>query len=177
MSAIRTLAAFALAALLAGCASTAPERGAVQRLSAEELARLTPAPNPSVPLSRVLALSRAGTPPASIIAELQATGTYYNLDAAQIVDLARQGVDQSVIDHLVAAQERARQATLITQLADRDAQAARALERERERRLALQRRHDPFFDPFWPRPHYGWTPRSGWTWGIHGGFGPYWRRW
>jgi hypothetical protein len=123
-------------------------------------------------------MSRTGTPPATLISQLAATGTYYNLTPAQVVDLARQGVDQTVIDHLVAAQERARQATLITQLADRDAQAARALEAERQRRLAAQRRYDPFFhDPFWLRPYYGWNYRGGWNWGIHGGFGPYWRRW
>ena len=34
----------------------------------------------------------------------------------------RQGVDQKVIDYLAEVQEKARQATLTTQLADRDAQ-------------------------------------------------------
>ena len=52
------------AALLAagGCASTA-QTGQITRLTPEDLARLTPLPNPKVPLSEVIALSKAGTPP------------------------------------------------------------------------------------------------------------------
>ncbi|MBL8377955.1 MAG: hypothetical protein JNM79_08810 [Burkholderiales bacterium] len=178
MRQLHVLAALALSALLGACASTTPERGSVQRLAPEDLARLAPAPNPKLPLDQVVALSRGGSPPAAIIEQLRATGTFYNLTPEQIVGLSKQGVDQSVINYLVDAQERARQATLITQLADRDAQAARQLEAERQRRLQAQRRYDPFFyDPFWPRPYYGWNHRGGWNWGIHGGIGPYWRRW
>ena len=161
---------------LGGCAST-QHNGRVERVTPEQLAALKPAPNPKIPLAEVIALSKGATPTAAIIARLQESGTFYNLTPQQIVDLNAGGVDQSVINHLVDAQERARQATLITQLADRDAQAAAQLEHERQKRLYAQRRYDPYFyDPFWPRPFYGYGYRGGWNFGIGGGF-PRYRRW
>ena len=160
--------AFALSlgalAALGGCAAT-PNQGQVSRLSAEDLARLTPPPNPQVPLAEVIAWSDAGASVQAIIKKLQDSGTFYNLTAQQIVDISKQGVDQRVIDHLVAAQEKARQATLLTQLADRDARAAQDLERERNRRRALQQHFGPWQYGYGA---YGgtWGPRYGFGWGI-----------
>ena len=145
---------------LGGCAST-QQNGQVTRLTPEDLARLAPPPNPRLPLSEVVAMSKAATPPDTIIQKLQDTGTFYNLNAQQIVGLSRQGVDQRVINHLADAQEKARQASLLTELADRDAKAAQDLERERNRRRALQN-------------HYGaWQYGFGYgpAWGPHFGFG------
>ena len=97
------------------------------------------------------------------------------LSPAQIVDLSKQGVDQAVIDHLVAGAEKARQATLATQLADRDAREADRLARERARRLALER------DWAWSWGFgYGrWGPSWGMGWGRPYPYGPYypWRPW
>ena len=169
------------AALLAagGCASTA-QTGQITRLTPEDLARLTPIPNPKVPLSEVIALSKAGILPESLIKKLQDTGTFYNLNAQQIVDLNKQGVDQRVIDHLVDAQEKARQATLLTELADRDAKAAQALERERNRRRALQNHYN---SPQFGFGAYGgavgspWGPRSGLGWSYGSYYDPFFRTW
>lgn len=144
-----------LALIVAGCA-TAPEGARVERLTPEQLAALKPVPNPKVSLDEIVALTRAGTPPAAIIERLASTGTWHALSPQQIIALHKDGVDQAVIDHLAAAQERARQATLITQLADRDAKAAQDLARERARRQAMQQQ------------------QNNWNWGIGHGFGgPY----
>ncbi len=144
-----------LALVVTGCA-TAPQGARVERLTPEQLAALKPVPNPTVSLEEIVTLSRTGTPPATIIERLASTGTWHALSPQQIIELNQQGVDRSVIDHLAAAEERARQATLITQLADRDAKAAQELARERARRQALQQRH------------------QNWNWGIGYGFGgPY----
>ena len=146
-----------LAALgLGGCAST-QHNGRVERVTPEQLAALKPAPNPNIPLAEVIALSKGATPTAAIIARLQESGTFYNLTPQQIVDLNAGGVDQSVINHLVDAQERARQATLITQLADRDAQQARALQQERERRQALQHQWRYGAGPWGPSHGFGFS--------------------
>ena len=131
-----------------------------------------------LPLAEVVALSKATTPPDAIIKRLQDTGTFYNLNAQQIVDLNKQGVDQRVIDHLADAQEKARQATLLTQLADRDAKAAQDLERERNRRRALQHH-------FHSSPHgfgsFGgaWGPRFGFgsSFGTLYHYDPFFRTW
>lgn len=172
------LLAVALGALinLGGCAST-QDNGHVTRLSAQDLARLTPPPNPKMPLSEVIALSSSGTAPDAIIKKLQETGTFYNLTAQQIVDLNRQGVDQHIIDHLVDAQEKARQATLLTQLADRDARAAQDLERERNRRRALQQQYQYGSFGYGGAFGYGWGPRAGFGWGGGSYYDPFFRTW
>ena len=168
MTLFRTLWIAGFAAWLAGCASSGPQPGSVQRLTPEQLARIAPTPNPAIPLSEIMALSKAGTPPGAIIKRLADTGTVHVLSATQIVNLATHGVDQKVIDALVEAQERSRQTTLMTQLADRDAQEAQRLEFERQRLWQAQRYYyDPFWDPYWPRLYFGY------------GFGYYrgYRRW
>lgn len=170
---IRIIVALGLA-LLAGACATPRTPPAVERLSPAELARLAPAPNPRLTLDDVVFLTRETVPPAIIIRRLNETGTILALTPAQIVDLARQGVDQTVIDHIVATHEKARQATLAGEIAARDAQAAERLAREREARRRAEawqwnygvygwgpgygigwRRGLPY-DPFWPGPRWRW---------------------
>ena len=93
------LITLAAALTLGGCAFSAFDRP-VARLAPEELARLTPPANPNVPLAEVIMWSQEKVQAAVIIKKLQETRTFYNLSAQQIVDLSKQGVDQSVIDHL-----------------------------------------------------------------------------
>ena len=148
---------------LGGCASTQPgeTRGQVARLSPQDLARLTPPPNPKVPLGELIGWSQEKATPEAIIKRLRDTGTFYNLSPQQIVDLHQQGVAQPVINHLVEAQEKARQATLLTELADRDAKAAQDLERERNRHRALQHQYGPAPYPYGYGHGGAWGPRFG----------------
>ncbi len=169
----RSFAPLVVAALLTACASPGPQPAAVQRLTPEQLANLKPIANPKVPLDEIVALSQAGTAPDAIIAHLTATSTIHALTPAQIVVLSRNGVNQKVIDHMVETQEKARQATLITQLADRDAQAAAQLAVERERRLALQRRYDQWN---WGFAYGPWGPGFGGGWGRGYHYDPFYRR-
>lgn len=181
MPAFRTLfrivSALSVVLLLTACASSGPQPGSVQRLSPEELARIRPVARPVVGLEEIIARTKTGQTPEAIIARLRETGTVHVLPSAQIVDLSRQGVDQKVIDYLAEAQEKARQATLTTQLADRDAQAAAQLEQERQRRLALQHQYDSWT---WGYSYGPWGPRYGIGWGrgyYHDPFFRPWRRW
>ncbi len=169
----RNLVPAVLAVLLTACASSGPQPGAVQRLTPEQLANLKPIANPKVPLDEIVALSQAGTAPDAIIARLTATSTIHALTPAQIVVLSRNGVDQKVLDHLVETQEKARQATLITQLADRDAEAAAQLALERQRRLALQQRQDQWN---WGFSYGPWGPGFGGGWGRGYYYDPFYRR-
>jgi hypothetical protein len=154
----------ALVAALSGCASptsTATPASALERMTPEQLAALKPVANPVLPLADVIALSKAGTTPADIIARLRDTQTLHVLSAQQIVDLGRQGVDQAVIDYMVDAQEKARQSRLLTELADRDAEQARKLDKAR------QRAPNPGYYGYggmgyggfgYGYPRYGWGP-------------------
>ena len=151
--------------LLAGCATNEPRVAVLERMTPEQLAALKPAANPALPLAEVVALSKGGTAPAEIIKRLRDTNTIHLLTPQQIVELSRQGVDQSVIDYMADAQERARQSRLLTELADRDAEQARKLERERFRRRAAEQN-------FYGYGGYGGTggfgyPRYGWGAGYY----------
>ena len=173
----RTVSALSVVLLLAACASSGPQPGSVQRLSPEELARIRPMARPVVGLEEIIARTKTGQTAESIIARLRETGTVHVVSSAQIVDLSRQGVGQKVIDYLAEAQEKARQATLTTQLADRDAQAAAQLEQERQRRLALQHQYDAWS---WGYSYGPWGPRYGIGWGHGYYYDPFfrpWRRW
>ncbi len=170
-----SFASFAAIAAIAvtsvgGCASF-DNHGQTVRITPEQLAAIKPVPNPKVPLAEVIALTKAATPPATIVAKLQETGTFYNLTPQQIVDLNAQGVDQSVINHLADAQEKARQATLITQLADRDAQQEQALQRERAQRQALQHSN------YWGYGSGTWGPGSRFGYGRGYYYDPHFRAW
>lgn len=143
--------------LLAGCATTVPRTTVIERMTPEQLAALKPAANPALPLAEVVALGKSGMAPAEIIKRLRDTNTIHLLTPQQIVELSRQGVDQSVIDYMADAQERARQSRLLTELADRDAEQARKLEKERFRRRAAEQN-------FYGYGGYGGLgyPRYGW---------------
>ena len=169
----RLLTLAILSLLLGACASTTPRTGEVQRMTPEDIAKIRPVAKPTIPLDEIVALSQANTAPDAIIARLAATSTLYALTPSQIVVLARNGVDQKVIDYMVDAQEKARQATLITQLADRDAAAAAQLAREREHRLALQRRQDHWN---WGFAYGPWGPGFGGGWGRGHYYDPFYRR-
>lgn len=176
MNGFRLSAALFCLAILAGCASSGPPPGTVQRITPEELARIKPVAKPVVGLEEIIARTRTGATPEAIIARLAETGTVHVLTSAQIVELSRQGVDQKVLDYLAEVQEKARQATLVTQLADRDAQAAAQLEQERQRRQALQHQYDAWY---WGYGYGPWGPRYGFGWGPYyrDPFFRPWRRW
>jgi hypothetical protein len=155
--------------VLAGCATTTPPAAArIERMTPEQLAAIRPQANPVVPLAEVVALSVAGTPPADIIKRMRDTQTVHLLTPQQIVELSRQGVDQAVIDYLADAQEKARQARLLTELADRDAAEAKKLANETQRRRAAEQSYYgyggfsygyPGYRPGWPAyPGYFGSP-------------------
>ena len=165
-----TTLAILAAVSFGGCAST-QTNGRVERITPEQLAAFKPAPNPAIPLADVITLSKAAIPPAMIIKKLQDSGTFYNLTPQQIVDLNAQGVDQAVINPRADAQEKARQATLITQLADRDARVAQELQRERARRAALQSQYQ------WGYGYGPWGPGYGFGYRSGPFYDPFYRSW
>lgn len=155
--------------LLAGCAGVPPQAPRLERISAEELEARLPQPASSIGLADIVSLSRAGTPPATIIERLKKSGARYRLSATQLLELSAQDVDKEVLDHLVEAERRAIFEDMAGEL-DKHRQACeRRLQQETlqcqaQCQFQLQLQTAPLF---WPHPFVDcWPPHPGY---------PYWR--
>lgn len=151
---------------LAACASTVGERDALgnpklDRLSAEQVARLGPAHPRKLSVDDIVRLSREGVPPQQIIDRYYHSGTRLKLKDAQLTELRQRGVDQRVVDYIVQAEIQAETTDRITAQADREASERARRELERSYR---------YYDPWW-EPYYGWGPR------VYPYFGYGWSRW
>jgi len=153
----------AMLAALSGCASkqtaSAPK---ISRITPEDLERLQPAPNSNLPLEEIVRMSKAGATPDLIIAAIRDSRSGYALSATQMIELARQGVDGKVLDHIQAAQEQA----MRDAFAETFNQQLHACEDEVKARQREAAQGPYYCDPFWGYPFPYWpTPY------------PYWRRW
>ncbi len=149
-----------LTALLAGCASTAPREVAVDRLTPEEVAQITPAATPTLSLDEIVSLTQQKVSSDEIIAKIKASNSQYDLTASQIVDLSKQGVDSKVLDYIQSEREKARLNSLADEINKREKANKEAQEKLKQQ--TWRNRHDPFYDPFY-HPFYGYGP----YWGSH----------
>ena len=148
--------------LLAGCAAgPPPQPPRVERLSGEELAARLPQPASPISLADIVALSREGTAPEEIVKRIGATQGRYRLSATQVVELERQGVALTVLDHLVEAERRAIFDDLAADIARREQACMERIAQE-VRQCRLQS-----MSLFWPHPFSTcWPPHHAM---------PYWR--
>ncbi|HPV31384.1 MAG TPA: hypothetical protein PLW03_01190 [Methylotenera sp.] len=149
-----------LTALLAGCASSAPREVAVDRLTPEEVAQITPAATPTLSLDEIVSLTQQKVSSDEIIAKIKASNSQYDLTASQIVDLSKQGVDSKVLDYIQTEREKARLNSLADEINKREKANKEAQEKLKQQ--AWRNRYDPFYDPFY-HPFYGYGP----YWGSH----------
>ena len=165
MSLSRAVLISTLAVSLLGCATTsAPPSGsgAIARLSPEDLARLLPKPEPKLPLTEIIRLSKAGATAKEVIARIRETGSRYDLSASQAIELHAQGVSAEVLDHIQSARAQELRDRVAEEINQREQRHAEELRREQ----AL-RRDSPYFDPWWPG-YPGW--RHGDPFRPFGGF-------
>jgi hypothetical protein len=147
--------ALLLGMLLAGCATSQEKPAApqIQRISAEELERLLPKPDPNLTYDELVRLSREGLAPEAIIEKIRQSNSSYELTPSQALELGKKGVDAKVLDHMHSAREQALRDGFADELnkRDRDHRAqTEALQHE-----LLMTRPSPFCDPFWgPYPPY-----------------------
>ncbi len=160
------LSAILLATLVTGCASTTPRDTQVQRLTPEEIAKLTPAAVPALSLEEIVTLSQQKISADDIISKIKTTNSQYDLTASQMVDLSKQGVDAKVLDFMQAEREKVRLNSMADEInkrekANKDAQDKLKNQAYRNRYNGF---YDPFYDPFYhPFYGYGFGPR----WGSH----------
>lgn len=92
--------------ILQACANAPVEPPKIERISAEQLEARLPQPAAALPLEQIELLARQGVSAEDLIARITASGSRYRLSAAQIVELAQQGVPLAVLDHMVVAERR-----------------------------------------------------------------------
>ncbi len=149
---------------LAGCAGS-PVQDAqpkVVRISPQELERLMPQPAPNLALDEIVALSKGGAPPDTIIAKIRDSHSRYTLTPSQAIELHQKGVSPKVLDYIAEAQQQA----VRENVADELNQRAR---KQQEEIQALQRelRMRPYYYDPWPYPPYWYGypyPRPYWRW-------------
>lgn len=148
-----------LGVLVAGCA-TNPEKAAapqIQRISAEELERLLPKPDPNLTYDELVRLSRDGTSPDSIIDKIKQSNSSYALTPSEAMELGKQGVDARVLDYMHAAREQALRDGFADELNKRDREHRGELESLQRQLLMRPYPYDPFwgpYPPYWRYPYY-----------------------
>lgn len=164
--------------MLGGCATTNGQQGQVERITPEELAKLMPPPVANVTLDEIVADSKAGKTPDEIIGKIKTSNSRYDLTAAQILDLSKQGVDLKVLEYIQESNEKAKQNAIADEINKREQEKRLALKQlQRERALRNSGYYDfyfgnPYFYPIGPPGRYWRGSRFGW--GLHYGYPFYW---
>lgn len=148
--------------LLAGCAGGPPlQAPRVERLSGEELEARLPQPASPISLANIVAMSRAGTAPEEIVKRIGEAHARFRLSATQVVEIERQGVALTVLDHMIEAERRAIFDDLAVDIGRREQACVERVAQE-VRLCRLQA-----MPPFWPHPFATcWPPHPA---------APYWR--
>jgi hypothetical protein len=168
-----SLAPLLLVALLAaGCAHNTVQRDAtgnpvMARMSPEELARANPPAARPMVADDLVRLSRT-TPPEELIKIYQQSGTRLRLTEAQARDLRARGVDQRVIEHVLAAEAEAQRTDRITAEVDRQAAARRRAEQGTYAYPGYGPAYAPHLYPYGGYSRGPWG--SGWSTGVGIGF-------
>jgi len=150
--------------LLAGCAANdhTVQAGSprIERISAEELARIAPPPSAKLSLDDIVRLTKQGSTPEQVIEKIRVTDSIYDLTPSQSLDLSRQGVDAKVLDYIHASHEAALRNSMADEINRREKEKQAELARVKDK-LRRQR----YYDPFCGYGSYGIMPYG------YGGFG------
>ncbi len=154
--------------LASGCSSTgnnvATQGPKVERITPEELDRLTLPPAAKLTLDDLVKLSKEGNSADQIIAQIKATDSTYDLTPSQAVELSQKGVDTKVLDYIHESREAAVRNNLADEINRREKQKQAEVARLKNR-LSQQRR---YYDPFC-RGYYGLMPYGYGGYGRHFG--------
>jgi PBP1b-binding outer membrane lipoprotein LpoB len=140
------ISAVLLTILVTGCASNTPRETQIQRLTPEEVAKLTPVAVPTLSLDEVVVLSKQKITADEIISKIKASNSQYDLTATQIVTLSNQGVDAKVLDFMQTEREKARLNSMADEINKRE--KANKAAQEQLRSQQFRGRYDPFYDRF-----------------------------
>jgi hypothetical protein len=159
---------FAGLLMLSGCASTGRDVNAegpkIDRISAEEMARIIPPPVARLSKDDLVRLTKEGNSAEQIIDQIKATDSMYDLTPSQSVDLSQKGVDPKVLDYIHTSREAAIRNQLADEINRREKQKQAEVARLKNRMWQQQRYYDPFC-----RGYYGIRPYGFGGYGRHFG--------
>ncbi|OIQ99339.1 hypothetical protein GALL_185760 [mine drainage metagenome] len=158
---------------VSGCASQNQRQlksPPIDRISAEELARIVPAPIAVLSLDDLVKLSKEGATVDQIIEKIKQTNSSYDLSPSQSIELHQQGVDNRVLDYIHASRELAVRNNIADEISRREKIKRDELEKLRRQQWLQQQQR--FYDPFCGYGPYGIYPYGyGGYYGRHLGFG------
>lgn len=167
MAVIFRLIIMLLPLLLVGCAANSVQPPKIERISAEELEKLMPAPAANLTLEQIVEMSQHGMAPDEIIAKIRASQSGYVLIPSQVIDLAGRGVSPKVLDYIHVAHEEALRDSCADEINRRDQVCRDKLDAVEQQLLT------------WSCPCAGgyWGPYWGPYWAPYPpGYYRYWRR-
>ncbi len=146
----------------------------IDRISAEELARLTPLPPAKLTLDDLLRLTKEGNSPEQIIAQIKAADAMYELTPGLSIELSRQGLDSKVLDYIHESRQRALMNSLADEINRREKQKQAEITKLKNR-VVQQRNYDPLCRGYYGVAPYGFGgygrhPASHFGWGAGVGF-------
>lgn len=150
------------AILLAACASKplAESNPKIDRISAEELARIIPQPVAKLSMDDLVSLSKQGKTAEQIIDVIKSTDSMYDLTPSQSLALSQSGVEVRVLDFIHERRELALRNNLADEINRREQQKRAEISKLKNRSLQRQ-----YYDPYCRFGRYGFSPYG------YGGFG------
>ena len=144
-----TLGLIGLMVLISGCATTPYQEPQIARISAEELAMLTPAPVATLSLDEIVTMSKQKVPADDIIAKIKETNSQYALTPSQMVSLTSQGVDPKVLDYIHESREQVVRDSMAEEINKRE------LENQKEKQR-LKREYQLRYNSYSYHPYFGY---------------------
>lgn len=155
MTRLRSLLLALLTLTLTAACSSLPDQhspGKVERLPAAEAAKSAPPAKPALTLEEISALHRSGVSNDGILAKLRESGATLRLSAADVLQLNRYGVPNSLIDALLEAERGAQRDACAGELNRLEQNAQLLLLRQRQEWMF---RCQTLMPPLYP-PHFFW---------------------
>ena len=132
--------------LLSACASTPPQPAQIDRISAEQLSALVPAPQATLSLEEIVTLAKQGKSEDEIIVAIKQSQSRYALTPSQVLEWHAKGIPNAVLDYMQQANALAEQNAIADEINKRQQEAVNKQEKlKRERDAARLRAMDPWF--------------------------------
>jgi hypothetical protein len=141
---------------MVGCASQPQVPPPIERISAEDLEKLSPPPIANVTLETLVLEAKQGKTADQLIAMIVDSQSRYDLTPEQTIAYNKQGLPIEVLNYIDEANNRAKQNAIAEEINKRQkAQVEKERQLARERDLARMQYYDPYWGMYYGRPWFG----------------------